>query len=48
VKASGYTDRRLHPRPCPLYPRTPGVRITVAGALVTLPGECDRYYSPGL
>ena len=23
VKASGYTDRRLHPRPCPLYVREP-------------------------
>jgi hypothetical protein len=28
VKASGYTDRRLHHRPCPLYPWAPGVRIT--------------------
>ena len=23
VKASGYTNRRLHPRPCPLYVREP-------------------------
>jgi hypothetical protein len=23
VKASGYTDRRLHPGPCPLYVREP-------------------------